>query len=127
MEHFTYHVPKANGQIDGTVELFMTLVPYGEENAVSRYYLTGLCLEYGLIDRNLKDKDRVMRAIMQKAKLDYAICHNGIGYFRPLPKNKHILKTCIKKERSRAYAILKGLSVMEKLYEDYESGRIEES
>lgn len=127
METFYFSVPVGNGKpADETVEYFVSLIPFGEENAVKRDFLTCLCKEAGLVDKDIKDADRAMRSLMQKAKMDYAICNVGKGYFRPLPKNKHVLKTCIEKERSRVKALLGSLVTMEKLYEDYERERITE-
>lgn len=127
MEKFYMNIPAGKGKTDdGTVEAFISLIPFGEENAVNRKFLTFLCKESGLIDEDSKDSDRAMRKLMQKAKIDYAICNTGKGYFRPLPKNMHALKICIEKERSRALAIFGSLKTMEKLYEDYSKERITE-
>lgn len=127
MEKFYFSVPVGNGNpADETVEYFVSLIPFGEEKAINRNYLTFLCKESGLIDENSKDPDRAMRKLLQTAKIDYAICNAGKGYFRPLPKNMHTLKICIEKERSRALAIFGSLKTMEKLYEDYSKERITE-
>ena len=98
METFYMNMPVGKGKPDdGTVEAFISLIPFGEENAVNRKFLTYLCKESGLIDENSKDPDRAMRKLLQTAKIDYAICNAGKGYFRPLPKNMHTLKICIEK------------------------------
>ena len=125
MEKFYEYVPvaKPKPSID-IVDKFIALVPFGEENAISRKILTQTCITTGLIDKDHKDADRAMRSIMQKAKLDYAICNNGNGYFRPLPKDVHTLKICLEKERSRMISINSSFKTLERLYEDYIHGRV---
>lgn len=126
MRTFYTDVPLAKGKpsVD-LVEEFIALVPFGEENAISRKILTQTCIAVGLIDKDIKDPDRAMRSIMQKAKLDYAICNNGNGYFRPLPKDAYSLKICLEKERSRMISISASFRTLEKTYEDIVHGRIE--
>lgn len=124
MNTFYTDVPIAKGKpsVD-LVEEFIAMVPFGEENAISRKILTQTCVAVGLIDKEHKDPDRAMRAIMQKAKLDYAICNIGNGYFRPLPKDVYTLKICLEKERSRMISISASFRTLEKLYEDIIHGR----
>lgn len=125
MRTFYTDVPLAKGKpcVD-LVEEFIALVPFGEENAISRKILTQTCIAVGLIDKDHKDPDRAMRDIMHKAKLDYAICHNGKAYFRPLPKDVYTLKICLEKERSRMISISASFRTLEKTYEDIVHGRI---
>lgn len=118
------YVPKSERKFDDFVEKFMRLIPYGEENAINRTVLTRACVCHGLIDECSKDKDRAMRKLLQKAKIDYAICHNGKGYFRPLPKDVYTLKICLEKERSRMISISASFRTLEKTYEDIVHGRI---
>lgn len=126
MRTFYTDVPIAKGKSSvDLVEEFIALVPYGEENAISRKILTQTCVAVGFIDKDHKDPDRAMRALMQKAKLDYAICNNGNGYFRPLPKDVYTLKICLEKERSRMISISASFRTLEKTYEDIVHGRIE--
>lgn len=126
MKREIVYAPKANPKerAKDIVDIFIGLIPFGEENAISRNILTQTCITVGLIDKEHKDADREMRAIMQKAKLDYAICNAGNGYFRPLPKDVHTLKICLEKERSRMISINSSFKTLERLYEDYIHGRV---
>lgn len=127
MKKFEMLVPAAHGKPDrDIVEEFVALIPFGEEEAIDRKLLTQMCVNAGFIETDAKDPDRIMRRLMQKAKIDYAICNIGNGYFRPLPKDVHSLKICIAKERSRALSIFGSISTLEKLYEDIVAGRIKE-
>lgn len=126
MKREIVYVPKANPKerAKDIVDIFIGLIPFGEENAINRKVLTQTCITIGLIDKEHKDADRAMRDIMHKAKIDYAICNNGKGYFRPLPKDVHTLKICLEKERSRMISINSSFKTLERLYEDYINGRI---
>lgn len=126
MKREIVYVPKANPKEKekDIVDIFIGLIPFGEENAINRKVLTQTCITIGLVDKEHKDADRAMRDIMHKAKIDYAICNNGKGYFRPLPKDVHILKICLEKERSRMISINSSFKTLERLYEDYIHGRV---
>ena len=123
MDKFIIYIPKSDNKFDDLVEKFMKLIPYGEENAIDRTVLTRACVCHGLIDEYSKDKDRTMRKLLQKAKIDYAICSTVKGYFRPTKEDVLALKRCIAKEKSRVQSTCFSINTMEKLYEDYKAGR----
>ena len=124
MDKFIIYIPKPENKFDDLVEKFMKFIPYGEENAIDRTVLTRVCVCHGLIDEHTKDKDRAMRSLLQKAKIDYAICNTGKGYFRPTKEDVLALKRCITKEKSRVQSTCFSINTMEKLYEDFRSERI---
>ena len=128
MERFYMYVPKGNGaQTDNRVDDFVALLLWGEENAIKRKLLVAKAVNAGLIPESIKDKDRAMRNLYEKAKLDYAICHTKNGYFRPLPKDGPALDACIKEDEKKALSILKGNSMRKKLKADFDAGRITEN
>lgn len=122
------YVPKANGtepQRD-IIEEFMNLIPYGNENAIKRKMLVQKCKANGLIDMDLKDPDRAMRLLLDKAKIDYAVCNIGQGYFRPTVKDKPYIDRFVAERRRQAISILDGIKPVEKLQADIKSGRLTE-
>lgn len=101
-------------------------IPLGRENAISRSELTELCLLNDLIDPNIKDKDREMRKLLQKARIDYTILNNPEGgYYRPSREDLQELSRYIRQEEKRAQSIFKDVKRAKKLYEDYKFGRLE--
>lgn len=122
------YVPKANStepQKD-IIEEFMNLIPYGNENAIKRKMLVQKCKANGLIDMDLKDPDRAMRLLLDKAKIDYAVCNIGQGYFRPTVKDKPYIDRFVAERRRQAISILDGIKPVEKLQADIKSGRLTE-
>lgn len=107
------------------IETFVNLIPIGEENAISRKYLVTKCLQAGLIEVHQRDKDRAMRNILEKAKIDWAICNNGKGYFRPMKKDSASLYKAMKTAKNRMLTEYKGYKSMSKLYEDFRADRKE--
>lgn len=67
-----------------TILTIADLIPVGRENAINRKSLVALCCEHGMIDGSVKDKDRAMRILVQKARIDHVILNisNGDGYYR---------------------------------------------
>lgn len=125
MQHFFMYVPKGNGvQADNRVDDFVSLLLWGEENAIGRKLLVAKAVNAGLIPESIKDKDRAMRILYEKAKLDYAICHTKNGYFRPLPKDRDALDACIEEDDKKALSILRGNSMRKKLKADFDAGRL---
>ena len=102
------------------------LIPIGRENAINRNSLTELCVSFGLIDERIKDKDRLMRELISKARIDYTILNlsDGNGYYRPSKDDLLDLQRYIKQEEKRAISTFKSLEMAKKLYEDYKSGRL---
>ena len=131
METFYINVQKANGtkKID-KVEEFIKLLKYGKENAIKRNDLTEKCVLAGLIDSETKDKDRAMRKIMHKAKVDYNIKitndGKGEGYYIPTFKEYRDLDKNNKREDKRAVSIFRSQKGNKQLEEDYKTERITE-
>ena len=102
------------------------LIPIGRENAINRNSLTELCVSFGLIDERIKDKDRLMRELISKARIDYTILNlsDGNGYYRPSKDDLLELQRYIRQEEKRAISTFKNLEMAKTLYEDYKSGRL---
>lgn len=80
-----------------------SLIPCGYENAISRKLLVERCVASGLIDENVRCKDRAMRALIGEARKKHVIVSRADGgYYSPLFKDKDDLKRYIKQEQSRA-------------------------
>ena len=126
METFYINVPKANGtkKID-KVEEFIKLLQYGKENAIKRNDLTEKCVLAGLIDSETKDKDRAMRKLMHKAKVDYNIKitndGKGEGYYIPTFKEYRELAKNNKREDKKAVSIFRSQKGNKQLEEDYKT------
>lgn len=123
MEKFHIYQKQATGKPITTVA---DLIPVGRENAISRKALVSLCVAHGLIDDSIKDKDRAMRALVQKARIDYVILNlsNGDGYYRVSKDDMQDLQRYIRQEEKRAKASFKNLKKARALYEDFKYGRI---
>ncbi len=126
MEHFFLYVPPGNGQKHE--HSIVDLIPIGRENAISRKMLVQLCAQNGLVEEYLSDsgKDRVMRRLIEHARIDYTILNlsDGRGYYRPSKEDLMELQKYIRQEESRAKSTFKNLSMAKKLYEDYKTGRL---
>lgn len=102
------------------------LIPYGEENAVSREDLTKRAELYGLIPSVMRDKDRGMRALVAEARLSTAIVSAPSGgYYRPTSKDIESFRKYIESEQGRAIQIFRGVKFAEGLYEDMRKGIVE--
>lgn len=129
MQKFYINVPKAHGKPqDITVA---DLIPIGRENAISRAYLVTLCVKNHLVDEKLKleSKDRAMRRLVERARIDYTILNlsDGEGYYRPSIEDIQDLQRYIRQEEKRAKATFRNLTNAKALYEDYRHGRIGEA
>ena len=104
------------------------LIPIGRNNAIRRNDLIEKCVVFGLIDQNVSDKDREMRRLLQKARLDCTILNlsDGNGYYRVSREDLQDLLRYSKQEGNRAKASFRNHILAKKLYEDYQSGRIQE-
>ena len=131
METYYINVPKANGvkKVD-KVEEFIKLLQYGKENAIKRNDLTEKCVLAGLIGDDTKDKDRAMRKLMQRAKIDYNIKitndGKGEGYYIPTFKEYRELAKNNKREDKKAVSIFRSQKGNKQLEEDYKTERITE-
>lgn len=129
METYYINVPKANGvkKVD-KVEEFIKLLQYGKENAIKRNDLTEKCVLAGLIGDETKDKDRAMRKLMQRAKIDYNIKitndGKGEGYYIPTFKEYRELAKNNKREDKKAVSIFRSQKGNKQLEEDYKTERI---
>lgn len=128
MQKFYINVPKAHGTPqDITVA---DLIPIGRENAISRAYLVTLCVKNHLVDEKLKpeSKDRAMRRLVERARIDYTILNlsDGEGYYRPSIEDIQDLQRYIRQEEKRAKATFRNLTNAKALYEDYRKGRLTE-
>lgn len=121
----TFHIYQRKAQKSQTISI-ADLIPVGRDNAISRKTLTQLCVLHGLIEENIKDKDRSMRQLLQNARIDYVILNlsNGDGYYRVSREDVQDLQRYIRQEEKRAKAAFKNLKMARALYEDYKSGRV---
>lgn len=126
MERFVVYTPKATPTPPAIT--IIDLISTGRDNAISRDYLVTLCVQNGLVDENKSPecKDRAMRRLLERARLDYTILNlsDGEGYYRPSKDDLQDLQKYIRQEESRAKATFRNISNAKALYEDYMHGRI---
>ena len=126
MERFAVYTPKTTPTPPAVT--IIDLIPTGRDNAISRDYLVTLCVQNGLVDENKspESKDRAMRRLLERARLDYTILNlsDGEGYYRPSKDDLQDLQKYIRQEESRAKATFRNISNAKALYEDYMHGRI---
>lgn len=112
--------------MDDDIELFVELIPEGEENAISRQLLTQLCINAGLIRESSKDADRAMRKLLHSARIAHSILtKTGGGYYRPTADEWKQIEKHRQSEKKRALNTLASVSYDAKLYEDYYKNRIQ--
>jgi hypothetical protein len=128
MEHFAVHTPKATPTPPAIS--IIDLIPVGRDNAISRDYLVTLCVQKGLVDQKLRpeSRDRAMRRLLEKERLDYTILNlsDGEGYYRPSRDDLQDLQRYIRQEENRAKSTFRNISNAKALYEDYKRGRLTE-
>lgn len=132
MDTFTYYTPKVMEPVDRQEPSIIDFIPTGRDNAISRKLLAEICVANGLIAVNSIDKDRYMRKLIEKARMDYTILNlsDGSGYYKLTSETKasldelQDLQRYIRQEESRAKATFKNLSMAKSLYEDYRSERL---
>ena len=124
METFTIYTPKINHEVKEVITI-ADIIPEGRENAISRAMLTAKCVRYELIDKKTKDKDRAMRNLVNKARIDWTILNlsDGDGYYRPTHEDLLELRRYIRQEENRGKAVFKNLQNAKRLYEDLMKGR----
>lgn len=127
METSFIYTPKINHEVKEVI-MIEDLIPRGRENAISRGLLIARCVEKGLIDSKTKDKDRTMRKLIKKARVDSTILNlsDGDGYYRPTHEDLLELRRYIRQEENRGKAVFKNLQNARKLYEDLKAGRLNE-
>lgn len=127
MQNNFIFTPKITHEVKEVITI-ADLIPEGRENAISRALLTEKCVTNGLIDRNVKDKDRAMRNLIEKARIDWTILNRADvgGYYRPTYDDLLDLRRYIRQEENRGKSIFKNLQNAKKLYEDLKAGRLNE-
>ena len=123
METFGMYQRKASGK---QVTTIADLIPVGRENAIGRKTLVALCVANRLVADDVIDKDRTMRQLIQKARIDYVILNlsNGDGYYRASKDDVQDLQRYIRLEEKRAKAAFRNLKKAKALYEDYKHERV---
>lgn len=128
MERFAVYTPKATPTPPAVT--IIDLIPTGRDNAISRDYLVTLCVQKGLVDQKLRpeSRDRAMRRLLEKARLDYTVLNlsRGEGYYRPSRDDLQDLQRYIRQEENRAKSTFRNISNAKALYEDYKRGRLTE-
>lgn len=111
MERFSVYHPAAKGtsKVD-KIDVFMSFFTPGKENAIKRDDLTQKCVDAGLIGADVVDKDRAMRNLLKRAKLDYSITNDGdgMGYYTPTPEETASLIRNHNRERKKGISTLVG-------------------
>lgn len=123
------YVPKAKGTSKpDKVEIFIGLFTPGKENAIKRNDLTQRCVDAGLINPDAVDKDRSMRNLLKRAKVDYNIKitndARGEGYYIPTPKESMQLARNNRREKKKSISTYRNNIGNEALEADYKAERI---
>ena len=131
METYFINTPRAKGiKRPDKLEVFISLLGHGKENAIKRSDLVERCVGAGLIDVDTKDKDRSMRKLMARAKIDFNIQitndGKGEGYYIPTYRESIQLAKNNKREDRKAVSIFAGNKGNKALAEDYRNERITE-
>ena len=106
------------------IEVFVSLLGFGAENAIKREALVQKCIGAGIVNKNCKDADRAMRIILQRARAEHGILNEGKGYFKPTFKDYKSLSDSNKREGGRAIKVFASTKVTKALEDDYRHGRI---
>ena len=127
MQNTFIYTPKINHEVKEVITI-ADLIPEGRDNAVSRALPTEKCVANGLIDKNVKDKDRAMRNLVKKSRIDWTILNlsDGDGYYRPTHEDLLELRRYIRQEENRGKAVFNNIQNAKKLYEDLKAGRLNE-
>lgn len=129
MEKFHIYQPIAKGKSKpDKIDIFMSFFTPGKENAIKRGDLTQKCVDAGLIGVDVIDKDRAMRKILNRAKVDYKFCitndGKGDGYYIPTPEEAVRLARNNRREDKKAISTFRSTKVNKALAEDFKHGRI---
>lgn len=127
MQKFSMYTRKAKGEKNPELTI-IDLIPVGRDNAISRQLLVEKCVNFGLVSVKAADKDRMMRRLLEKARLDCTILNisDGKGYYRVSREDLQDLQRYIRQEDNRAKAAFRNHALAKKLYEDYKAGRIKD-
>lgn len=131
METYFINTPRAKGiKRPDKLEIFISLLGHGKENAIKRSDLVERCVGAGLIDKDTKDKDRSMRKLIARAKIDFNIQitndGKGEGYYIPTFRESIQLAKNNKREDKKAVSIFRNNKGNKALSEDYKAGRVNE-
>lgn len=131
METYFINTPRATGiSKPDKVEVFISLLGQGRENSIKRTELTERCVGAGLIGKDVKDKDRAMRKLMARAKMDFNIQitndGKGDGYYIPTYRESIQLAKNNRREDRKAVSIFAGNKGNKALAEDFRNERITE-
>lgn len=129
METYFINNPRAKGiKRPDKLEIFISLLGHGKENAIKRSDLVERCVGAGLIDKDTKDKDRSMRKLIARAKIDFNIQitndGKGEGYYIPTFRESIQLAKNNKREDKKAVSIFRNNKGNKALSEDYKAERI---
>ena len=136
METFYIYTPKATGnRSPDKIEILLSFIKYGKENAIKREDLTKKCVEAGIITSNCEknreqNQDRAMRKLLAKAKIDYNISitndGDGKGYYRPTKSDLKLLSRNNNTSKKKAISSFVGNKVNVAMEDDFRHGRKEE-
>ncbi len=129
MKRFSIYQPVAKGEKKpDKIEVFMSFLEYGQENAIKREDLTQKCVEAGLIkgSGNKESEDRAMRKLLERAKVDYSITNNGKGkgYYRPTKEDRPSLERNNARERKKGISTIAGDKVNRAIADDFKHDRL---
>ena len=132
METFYIYTPKATGnRSPDKIEILVSFIKYGKENAIKRAELTKKCVEAGIISSKDEDnQDRAMRRLLNRAKVDYNISitndGDGKGYYRPTKSDLKLLSRNNNTSKKKAISSFVGNKVNVAMEDDFRHGRKEE-
>lgn len=129
MEKFYINQPVAKGEKKpDKIDVFMSFLGYGKENAIKRDDLTRKCVESRLIkdSPDKENEDRAMRKLLKRAKLDYSITNDGDGkgYYRPTKEDQLRLERNNNRERKKGISTIAGDKVNRAIADDYKHNRL---
>ena len=132
METFYIYTPKATGnRSPDKIEILISFIKYGKENAIKRAELTKKCVEAGIISSKDEDnQDRAMRRLLNRARVDYNISitndGDGKGYYRPTKSDIKLLSRNNNTSKKKAISSFIGNKVNVAMEDDFRHGRKEE-
>ena len=132
METFYIYTPKATGnRSPDKIEILVSFIKYGKENAIKREDLTKKCVEAGIISsKDELNQDRAMRMLLNRARVDYSISitndGDGKGYYRPTKSDLKLLSKNNNTSKKKAISSFVGNKVNVAMEDDFKHGRMEE-
>lgn len=132
METFYIYTPKVTGnRSPDKIEILVSFIKYGKENAIKRKELTEKCIEAGIITYEGElNQDRAMRRLLNRARVDYSISitndGDGKGYYRPTKSDLKLLSRNNNTSKKKAISSFLGNKVNVAMEDDFRHGRKEE-